>query len=279
MSNGHVFQLWDAPLKHLPASWRALTRSVVAVGLSGVVAGVLIGGVGGRLVMRASSLLSPAVSGRGIRTEQGFRIGEVTLDGSIDLVVFIGIFSGLFGAVYYAITRPWLKWMGRWHGAAFGVLLFAIGNATSDVLNPDNIDFFLLDNVAVIVLMFFVLFVLFGVLTAWLYDWFDRRLPEPGNSGPIVGVYGAASLFSLIFFGGAMVMLVTGQGCDCDTPLVSGFAFVVLAAATIGMSVRRASGRFGAFKTLTAIGWIALSVAFIAGAIRALSDIADILAL
>jgi hypothetical protein len=76
-----------------------------------------------------------------------------------------------------------------------------------------------------------------------------------------------------------MVMLVTSAGCDCDAPVVSGFAFVVLAAATIGMSVRRVSGRLGAFKTLTGIGWIALSVAFIAGAIRALSDIADILTL
>ena len=267
----------DAPLIYLPSSWRALTRYVFAMGLSGVVAGVLVGGVGGRLVMRGSSLLSPAVSGTGVRTEQSFRIGEVTLDGSIELVIFVGIFAGFFGAAYYAITRPWLMWIGKWHGAAFGVLLFAIGSATSDALNPDNVDFFLLDNLPLIVLMFLVLFVLFGVTIAWLYGWFDRRLPEA--EGAIAGVYLLASIFSLIFLGSAMGLLVTGQGCDCDAPVVSAVAFVALAAVTIGMwAFRQAADGSRVMKALTTIGWASLSLAFVAGAVRAISDISDILA-
>ena len=229
--------------------------------------------------MRASSLLSPDVSGTGVRSEQGFRVGEVTLEGSIELVVFIGIFTGLFGAVYFAITRPWLIWTGKWHGAVFGLLLFAIGSATSDVLNPDNIDFVVLDNIPVIVLLFFALFVLFGITIAWLYGWLDRRLPKPDDSSPMAAVYALASLLSLMFVGGALVLLLNSD-CDCDPPLVSGTAFIILAATTVALwAVTRTTGNSRAVKMLTSIGWAALTVAFAAGAVRAISDIADIIAI
>lgn len=229
--------------------------------------------------MRASSLLSPEVSGTGIRSEQGFRVGEVTMEGSIGLLVFLGIFVGLFGAVYYAIARPWLMWAGKWHGVAFGVLLFAIGSATSDVFNPDNRDFVILDNIPLIVLLFFSLFVLFGMVIAALYDRLNRRLPA-GDSGPMVGLYALASILSLIFLGGAMVMVATSEGCDCDAPVVSGFAFVVLAATTLGLwTLRLTSGGSRVRNTLTTIGWAALAVALFAGLGRALSDISEILAL
>ena len=268
---------WASPPTHLPASWRELTRFIFTVGLAGIGAGLLVGGVGGRLVMRASSLLSPDVSGTGVRSEQGFRVGEVTLAGSIEFVVFIGIFTGLFGAVYFAITRPWLMWAGKWHGAVFGLLLFAIGSAASDVLNPDNIDFVVLDNIPVIVLLFVALFILFGVTIAWLYGWLDRRLPKPYGSSPMAVVYALASLLSLMFAVGALVLLVNSD-CDCDPSLVSGMALVVLAAVTVALwAVLQTSRGSQAQKVLTTIGWAALTIAFVAGAVRAISDIADII--
>ncbi len=279
MGSGIASDLWDSQSRHLPTSWRALIRSIFAVGLSGVAAGLLVAGLGGRLVMRVSSLLSPDVSGTGIRSEQGFRVGEVTLEGSIELLIFIGIFSGLFGAVYFAIARPWLMWAGRWHGAAFGLLLFAIGSATSDVINPDNRDFFILDNVPVILLLFFALFVLFGVTIAWLYGWLDRHLPADG-AGSMIVVYALASFFSLTIVAGALVMAVTSEGCDCDAPVVSGSAYIILAAATVALwVVRRKTPGSRAVNVLITIGWTSLAVAFIAGAVRAISDISDILAL
>jgi hypothetical protein len=274
-------EVWASPSTHLPASWRALTRSIFTVGLAGLGAGLLVGGVGSRLVMRAASLLSPDVSGTGVRSEQGFRVGEVTLEGSIELLVFIGIFTGLFGAVYFAITRPWLMWAGKWHGAAFGLVLFAIGSATSDVFNPDNRDFVVLDNIPVIVLLFFALFVLFGVTIAWLYGWLDRRLPSSDDSGPMVAVYALASLLSLIIVAGAFAMLVTDEGCDCNPPLVAGSAFLVLAAATVALwaVARFTNGGSKVMSALTTVGWASLTVAVVAGAVRAISDISDIIAL
>jgi len=274
-----VSRVWATPSTHVPTSLRALTRFIFTVGLAGIGAGLLVGGVGGRLVMRAASLLSPEVSGTGVRSEQGFRVGEVTLEGSIELLIFIGIFTGLFGAVYFAITRPWLMWAGKWHGAAFGLFLFAIGSASSDVLNPDNIDFVVLDNIPVIVLLFFALFILFGVTIAWLYGWLDRRLPKPDDSSPMVAVYALASLLSLIFVGGALVLLVNSD-CDCDPSLVSGSAFIVLAATTVGLwAVTRMNGSSRVMTAVTTLGWASLTIAFVAGAVRAISDITDIIAL
>jgi FtsH-binding integral membrane protein len=231
--------------------------------------------------MRASSLLSPEVSGTGALSDMGFRVGEVTLDGTIELVLFVGIFTGLFGAVYYAISRPWLMWAGEWRGAVFGLLLFAIGSATSDAVNPDNSDFVVLDNIPMIILLFFALFILFGVTVAWLHDWLDRRLPTAEGSTAMVVVYTLASLVSLVFVGGAFVMLGTREGCDCDPPLVAGVAFMILAAVTVALWIASRSTNRGAkvMSALTTVGWVSLAIAFIAGAARAISDISEIIAL
>lgn len=266
------------PADAMPDSWRGLVRYVFVVGLAGVMTGILVGGVGGRVVMRLSSLISPDVSGTGVRTEQGFRVGEVTLEGTIALVVFVGIFSGLFGAVYYAVARPWLLRFGQWQGVAFGLLLLLVGSATSDVFNTDNPDFVILDVIPLTVLAFVALFVLFGVVIAALFGWLDRRLPAVDGSRWMLGVSAISVLPGLLILPGAMVMLVTEQGCGCDPPLVAGGAFVALTVITIALWLLR---RFGAgprsARTLVVVGWGALAISVIAGAVRVLSDLAAII--
>ncbi len=85
----------------------ALVRHVAVAGIAGVVTGVIIGGVGGRIVMRVSAIAAPDRV-TGIRTENGFPIGDITLGGTLELVIFVGIFSGIVGAICYVITEPWL---------------------------------------------------------------------------------------------------------------------------------------------------------------------------
>jgi hypothetical protein len=263
----------------MPDSWPGLVRYVFAIGLAGLITGVLVAGIGSRLVMRLSSLISPDVSGTGVRTEQGFRVGEVTLSGTIELIVFVGIFTGLFGAVYYAVARPWLLRFGRWHGAAFGVLLFLIGSATSDVFNTDNPDFVILDMIPVTATAFIALFVLFGVVISTLFGWLDRRLPAAEGSKPMLGVYLIPTIFpGLFILPGAMVMLVTDEGCGCDPPIVAGVAFVVLAVITIALwFLGRRATEHRIVRGLVAVGWVSLAVAAIAGAWRAISDLAAII--
>ena len=109
-----------------PDSPSGLVRHIATVGISGIVTGLMVGGLGGRLFMRIAGATAPE-SAQGARTEAGFRVGEVTAAGTIELVVFVGIFVGIVGAVLFGVFRPWLSWAGRYRGAAFGVVLFALG--------------------------------------------------------------------------------------------------------------------------------------------------------
>ena len=249
--------------------------------LAGLFAGVTVGGVGSRLVMRASSLVSPDVSGIGVRSEQGFRIGEVTVGGTLALVIFLGIFVGVIGAVMYALTQPWLAWSGRWRGVLFGVFLFVVGSASSDALNPDNRDFFLLDRLGIVVVLFVALFIGFGVVMDRAYRWLDERLPEFDAGLPLVQ---AAYLFALaiapvIGVGVITLTLLSTGNCDCEPSVVVGIGVVGLAAATVGtwIATQRSAGT-RVTAALHVVGWLSLATAVTAGTIRAISDVVEILA-
>ena len=59
-----------------PGSFGELGRHIVAVGLAGLAAGFLVGGLGGRVFMRiAAAAASPLV--QGATTEAGASIGEI----------------------------------------------------------------------------------------------------------------------------------------------------------------------------------------------------------
>ena len=68
-------------------------RRVALLGVAGVISGVLVGGVLGRIVMRISAVAAgPEMVGR--LTENGNRVGEFTIVGTMILIVFVGGFSG-----------------------------------------------------------------------------------------------------------------------------------------------------------------------------------------
>ena len=100
------------------SSLRGLARYVAIAGLAGLIAGFLVGGIGGRLFMRIAGAAAPDRA-QGAGTEAGFTVGEVTAEGTIGLIVFIGIFVGVIGAVVYVVSIPWLSWAGRWRGLLF----------------------------------------------------------------------------------------------------------------------------------------------------------------
>jgi hypothetical protein len=208
-------------------SWFGLARHIVVGGLAGLVTGLLVGGVGGRLFMRIAGAAA-ADTAQGRTTEAGFTVGEVTVGGSVGLVIFIGIFVGIAGAVMYLIFRPWLAWTGRWRGVVYGLLLFAVGSATSDVMNPDNIDFLILGNEVLVVAMIAALFVGFGVFMEWMFGIMDRRLP--GVEGSARWAYTFLALLGA-GAGGLTTpfLLFNRQACDCDPPFVAA-TFVIIAA-------------------------------------------------
>ena len=114
-------------------------RTLGAVASAGVVAGVLVLGLGGRLVMRILAATSGApVQGR--LTEAGERVGEITSGGTIAFLLFVGVFGGLVSALGYLVVRRWLPRTAGPAGLVSGAILVGtIG--VLDPFSPDNVDF------------------------------------------------------------------------------------------------------------------------------------------
>ena len=89
----------------------AVVRKVAVLGLASPAAGVLVGGVGGWIVMRVSAAIAPPET-IGRLTENGNRIGELTIAGTIGLLVFVGLLGGIAGSVVVVRSDPWLRWAG-----------------------------------------------------------------------------------------------------------------------------------------------------------------------
>lgn len=258
-----------------PANVWELSRHIVAVGLSGIITGLLVGGVGGRLFMRvAAATAVPTAQGR--LTEAGFRVGEITADGSIGLILFIGLFTGFLGAVVLVIFYPWLSWAGRWRGIAFGGVLFAVGSATSDIQNPDNIDFRILDNPFVTVPLIVVLFLMFGVAISYGTALFERRLPAATTptteiAFPLMaglGVLGGISLLPVMF---------TDNLCNCQPPRVAVRFVLVTMAGTLLWWISTIRNNAKLTRIASSLGVAGLIGATGFGLIRAVSDSVAIL--
>jgi hypothetical protein len=143
------------------------TRSLV---FAGVGLGVLVGGVGGRLAMLILRLTSPD-SVTGVISDDGFEIGQVTLLGTLGLLVFAAVF-GLIGAAAYALVRPWLigpPW--------FRNLTCALGAGAvvgSALIHADGVDFTLLKPTWLAIALFVAIPASFGALIGPVLAWCDR---------------------------------------------------------------------------------------------------------
>ncbi|CUR57654.1 membrane hypothetical protein [metagenome] len=128
--------------------------------VGGVPLGVLVAGLGSRLAMLVLRLTSPD-SVRGVRSDDGFVIGQVTLGGTYQLLS-LGAAVGIIGAAAYVAVAPWLigpRWLRSVTvGATAGALVGSM------VIHPQGIDFTVLSPVWLAVLLFVALPVLTGLL-------------------------------------------------------------------------------------------------------------------
>jgi len=146
---------------------RGALRSLGNAAVAGVATGIIVAGLGGRLVMKIVALIAgPGAMGN--VTANGNTVGDFTLNGTMALVIFSGVFEGLIGGLLYVALRPWLERLGRWRGLAFGVVVLALmGHA---VLEPGNGDFRRFGPVGLNVALFAALFLLYGVTLAPVFD-------------------------------------------------------------------------------------------------------------
>ncbi len=221
--------------------WRHAAREVTRGGLAGLLTGVAMGGGGGRLAMRVASLLDPSARGR--TTEAGFSVGEFTLDGTIELVLFGGIFTGIGLAVIWVVVRPWLPSRGAARylmGAAIGV---AMGGRFA--IDGRNIDFFILDPAWGQASIFIVLAAVTGMAVVAVDGWLERRLPPPRND-LMIG-YGIVAMIGLLMAVPSTLLFFRSEDCGCvSPPRLVGVVFIALAWLTAGSWVRGQVGSLAA---------------------------------
>ena len=151
----------------------AVLRLTSSIG-SAVICGIVVGGIGGRVVMRLSALAADG-SRRGMLTENGAVIGRITLEGTLALLVFVGLIAGVSVGLFLFALRTVLP--GRFLPATISVVLLALGGAIA--IDPGNVDFVILGNRALNVAMFIALFPAFGTLFVVIAERLDRWLVRP----------------------------------------------------------------------------------------------------
>lgn len=169
-----------APSRSLGDAMAARLRDAAIVVVGAGVAGALVGGLGSRLVMRMAALAAPEV--RGALTENGNVVGNITLQGTIALVIFAGLSSTVFGAGAFVVARPWLPRRTVARGVVFGAFLLALtGPAVVDAMNAD---FVVLGDRLLNVAMFSALFIAFGLMASSAVAVLDRRVPPAASLSP-----------------------------------------------------------------------------------------------
>ena len=124
--------------------------------------------------MRVVAVADPDASGS--FTENGNVIGDVTLGGTLALVVFAGIPTGFVAGLVVFAVRRWLPARVLWRGLVLGVVLLALLGRT--VIDPDSIDFRLLGPAGLAIGLFGALFLVAGLALAPLADRLGPGVPR-----------------------------------------------------------------------------------------------------
>ena len=183
----------------------AVIRSIGIGALAGLAAGLIVGGLGGRIAMRISGAMSDPDFVGSARTANGNIVGDVTLGGSIAMFMFGAFVPSMAAGLWYGVMRPWLLPLGVWRGPLFGFALLAL--AGSLILEPTNFDFRRFGSPQVNVLTFATLIVLLGLAIAW--------------SAEALGQLTRRKPFGVLAWIGVLLVLA----------LIAGFVVVVIAAA------------------------------------------------
>jgi hypothetical protein len=181
---------------------RYLWYLTVAVA-SGVGAGILAAGAGGRLVMRLLAVTAGA-DAQGRLTEADEIVGRISVDGTLGFVVFTGLFVGLATGPLYLLVRRWLP-AGRAGGLAYGALLLVVAGTRLEPLRRGNPDFDLVGPGWVSVVAFSALVVFHGVLVAALAGRVSRAMPLLGTGPRAIAAH--APLLLLLPLGSAVLLL------------------------------------------------------------------------
>ncbi len=227
----------DARAHRVP--WRTDARLVawwLTLGAAvGGLAGVVFGGLGGRLLMMVLRLNSPGASG--LTSDDGFEIGRVTL-ASVNLAAFGAAAGAVFGALY-VLLRCGVPAMARVPLAT--LLGGAVGGTT--FLRPEGIDLAVLDPLGLAVAGFIALPALSAMATAALVErwsglapWSITRRRALAFAPALLGVFVAP----LLALGAAGVVVArrprrSAWLTRAARPTVTALLLVIVAAQTVAL--------------------------------------------
>jgi MFS family permease len=246
-------------------------REITRGGLAGLIVGVLLAGVGGRLVMRVAALLVPASAGA--VTENGNVIGTITIGGSFALVLFIGLFFGAVAGSLWVTIRPWLP--DSTPVRALFAVPIAIALGTLGLIDERNRDFAILGRDPLVVGSLVVLVASFGPALVLAERWLERRLPvvHDRSSGTF------ASYLTVMALGLVLTIILVVPVYLGSELLVAGIALVVVGMATVahwGLRIRRRPSRPVALVVVADLG---IGVATIVGLVVSAREVAGALAI
>lgn len=232
-------------------------RDITRGGLSGLIVGVLLAGIGGRAAMRLAAILVPSADGA--FTENGNRIGDITLGGSLGIIIVVGLLFGAVAGSLWVVIRPWLPRSRPW--AAIATVPIAIALGTLGLVEARNDDFEVLGHDPLVVTSLVVLVAAFGPALVLVDGWLDRRLPRPGPADRTV-----IGRFTLVTFLGLALTILFVVPMYLGSPLrLAGVALVVVGLATLTTWKLRGQGRQERPVWLTTLARGALIVAVVAG--------------
>lgn len=232
-------------------------RDITRGGLAGLIVGVLLAGVGGRLVMRLAALLVPAADGA--LTENGNRIGDITLGGSLGIIIAVGLLFGAVAGSLWVVIRPWLP-RSRFV-SAIATIPIAVALGTRGLVEARNEDFEVLGHDPLVVASLVALVAVFGPALVVVDAWLDRRLPHPGPADR--GVIGG---FAVVTFLGLVLTTLIVVPFYLGSPLrLAGAALVVVGLATLATWVLRSRARPVTPGWLTLVGRAGVGAAVVAG--------------
>ncbi len=246
-----------------------IPRDIARGGIAGAIVGIVVAGLGGRIVMRLAALVVPGATGA--LTENGNRIGDITLGGSLGLVVFAGLFFGVFAGTVWVVVSPWIPGVGL--ARAILTMPIAVALGTLGLIRSENRDFGALGHDPTVLAMLTALIALFGLTIALVDGWLDRRLPHATSART-----GAASLYAIVTLLGAVLVLpIVVAGYFAPELRWVGIALVVIGLSTVRWWVLRFQGHPRPPTILTIAGRTALLAAVVLGFAAAVPEISGAL--
>jgi len=236
-----------------------ILRDIARGGIAGLLVGMIGAGVGGRIAMRLAALLVPTATGG--FTQNGNRIGDITLSGSLGLVL-TGAVIGLLAGTVWVVVAPWIPGTGL--GRALLTIPIAIALGAIGLIEANNPDFSTLGNDPRVAAVLLTLVGLIGFLFPLVDDWLERRLPHV-----TVPRTGLAWTYGLVAAAGAVLILPLAVGgylqSSSQGGALIGVALVGVGFSTLWWWFGRLRGEALPSQTLTIAGRTSLMAAVLAG--------------